>query len=66
MKAGEVPEEDQGVGEAVDTGKKKAAPRRKKKEDVDEDDAEEEEKPKRKRVTKAKVSWAACVSTHHG
>ncbi|TFY54279.1 hypothetical protein EVJ58_g8959 [Rhodofomes roseus] len=46
--AGEVPEEDQGPGEAVETAKK-AAPKRKKK-----DEDGEEEKPKRSRAKKAK------------
>ncbi|EED79466.1 predicted protein [Postia placenta Mad-698-R] len=63
---GAVPEEDQGAGEAVDTGKKAPARRRKKAEDADdaepkkrgrkpkkvedEDEDAEEEKPKRKRA----------------
>ena len=47
---GEIPEEDQGPGEAVDTGKKKAAAPRKKKDDG-------EEKPKRSRA-KPKVRIA--------
>ncbi|OBZ77754.1 PARP-type zinc finger-containing protein C2A9.07c [Grifola frondosa] len=44
---GEVPEEDRGIGEAVDTGKKKAPARRKK------DEGEDGEKPKRARAKKA-------------
>lgn len=47
---GEIPEDDKGVGEAVDTGKKAArAPRKKKEENG-------EAKPKRARAKKAKVS----------
>lgn len=44
---GEIPDEDKGPGEPVETGKKKPAPRKKKDEDG-------EEKPKRSRA-KAKV-----------
>lgn len=50
--AGAVPEEDQGVGEAV-AREKKAPARRKKKEE----DGEEGEKPKRARAKKAKVHF---------
>ena len=45
---GKIPDDDRGPGEAVETGKKKAAAPRKKK------DADGEEKPKRGRA-KAKV-----------
>ena len=45
---GKIPDDDKGPGEAVETGKKKAAAPRKKK------DADGEEKPKRGRA-KAKV-----------
>ena len=44
---GEVPDDDKGPGEPVETGKKKAAPRKKK-----DDDGEEKPKPSR---AKAKV-----------
>lgn len=53
LEAGEIPEDDKGVGEAVDTGKKKAAPKRKKKDDEDGEDSGE--KPKKARARKAKV-----------
>lgn len=65
---GAIPEDDKGVGEAVDTGKKKAAPRKKKEANGDEaerpkrsrakktaqedDDDEEEEKPKKRVAAK--------------
>lgn len=48
---GKIPADDKGPGEAVDTGKKKAAPRKKKADDG-------EEKPKRSRA-KAKVRATA-------
>ena len=45
---GQIPDDDKGAGEAVDTGKKKAAPRKKKDEDG-------EEKPKKARAPRKKV-----------
>ncbi|KAI0360416.1 zf-PARP-domain-containing protein [Trametes cingulata] len=45
---GQIPDDDKGIGEAVDTGKKKAAPRKKKDEDG-------EEKPKKARAPRKKV-----------
>lgn len=65
---GAIPEDDKGIGEAVDTGKKKPAPRKKKdangdeaekpkrsrakKAPKDDDDEEEEEKPKKRAAAK--------------
>lgn len=56
----EIPEDDKGPGEPVDTGKKKAsAPRKSKK--AKDADGEDEERPK-KRVRKTKVSFCCCFS----
>ncbi len=52
---GHIPDDDKGPGEAVDTGKKKAAAPRKKKAD------DGEEKPKRSRA-KAKVCLDAVIN----
>ncbi|KAL6301402.1 hypothetical protein BKA93DRAFT_901941 [Sparassis latifolia] len=50
---GAIPDEDKGVGEAVDTGKK--APTRRKKKEENGDETEKAEKPKRSRAKKAKA-----------
>ncbi|KZT68398.1 zf-PARP-domain-containing protein [Daedalea quercina L-15889] len=67
--AGEVPDEDKGAGEAIDTGKKAPVKRKKKDEDGEpkrgrpkkakDDDEEEEEKPKRKRAPAAEKKTKA-------
>ena len=51
--AGEVPDDDKGAGEAVETAKKAPAKRKK--------DEDGEEKPKRGRAKKAKVSQELLV-----
>ncbi len=48
---GEIPEDDKGPGEAVETGKKKAAPRKKK------DDDGEPPKKRARKVVKVKPSF---------